>query len=109
MQSATIFSAAWVTAMPVAKVVRLPPVSMEKPMEAVSATIGRTFSIGRPSTSAAIIAMEAREPPMSGLPVITTALPSSLTFTAAVLSPPTLNQKPTATPRPWLGPVRGVA
>ena len=59
--------------MPVAKVVRLPPVSMEKPIEAVSATIGRTFSIGRPSTSAAIIAIEAREPPMSGLPVTTTA------------------------------------
>ena len=90
--------------MPVAKVVRLPPVSMEKPIEAVSATTGRTRSTGTPSTSAAIMAIEARDPPMSGFPVTTTAVPSSPTCTAAVDSPPTLNQKPTATPRPWLGP-----
>ena len=102
--SSTSFSAACTTAMPVAKVVREPPVSMEKPIDAVSATIGRTFSTGRPRVSAAIIAMEARLPPMSGLPVTTTAPPSSLMCTAAVDSPPTLNQKPTATPRPWFGP-----
>ena len=55
--------------MPVAKVTRLPPVRCVKPIEVVSATIGRTLSIGTPSISATIIAIEAREPPMSGLPV----------------------------------------
>ncbi len=100
----TTFSAAWVAAMPVAKVTRLPPVRNENPIELVSPTIGRTFSTGMPSTSAAIIAIEAREPPMSGLPDTTTAVPSSLMCTAALDSPPMLNQKPEATPRPWLGP-----
>ena len=66
--SSTTFSAACVTAMPVAKVTRLPPVRKVKPIEAVSPTIGRTCSIGMPSTSATIIAIEAREPPMSGCP-----------------------------------------
>src|SRR2546423_9318693 len=42
--SSTTFSAAWVTAMPVAKVTRLPPVRKQKPVELVSATIGRTCS-----------------------------------------------------------------
>ncbi len=90
--------------MPVAKVTRLPPVRNEKPIELVSPTIGRTFSTGMPSTSAAIIAIEAREPPMSGLPDTTTAVPSSLMWQAALDSPPMLNQKPEAMPRPWLGP-----
>ena len=45
--------------------------------------------------------MEAREPPMSGCPVVIATVPSSLTFTCALDSPPTLNQKPLATPRPW--------
>ena len=57
-----------------------------------------------PSSSAAMLAVEAREPPMSGWPVITTTVPSSLMLTWALDSPPALNQKPLATPRPWLGP-----
>ena len=36
--------------------------------------------------------------------VITDTLPSSFTLTVAVDSAPMLNQKPDATPRPWLGP-----
>ncbi len=31
-------------------------------------------------------------------------VPSSLTFSASQVSPPKLNQKPQATPRPWFGP-----
>jgi len=38
-----------------------------KPIELVSATIGRTRSTGMPRISAAIIAIEAREPPTSGV------------------------------------------
>ena len=56
------------------------------------------------STSAAISAEDAREPPMSGVPAISVTVPSSLTLIAAEVSPPMLNQKPEATPRPWLGP-----
>jgi hypothetical protein len=47
-----------------------------------------------------MIAIEAREPPMSGVPTATTAVPSSLTWQAALDSPPMLNQKPEAMPRP---------
>ena len=57
-----------------------------------------------PSASAAMIAIDAREPPMSGFGSTTTAVPSSLMCTAALVCPPMLNQKPEATPRPWLGP-----
>ena len=57
-----------------------------------------------PSSSAAMFIIEAREPPMSGWPVTTTTVPSSLTLTWALDSPPALNQKPLATPRPWFGP-----
>ena len=46
-RSSTTFSAACTTAMPVAKVTRLPPVEPEKPMEVVSATVARTRSIGK--------------------------------------------------------------
>ena len=42
----------------------------------------------------------AREPPISGCPVVTTTLPSSVTLTCALDSPPALNQKPEATPLP---------
>ncbi len=90
--------------MPVANVTRLPPVDPEKPMLVVSATVARTRSIGRPSVSAAIIAIAAREPPISGFDDTTVAPPSSSMWTAPVLSPPMLNQKPHATPRPWFGP-----
>ena len=41
---------------------------------------------------------------MSGLPSITVAVPSSFTLMVAQDSPPMLNQKPVAMPRPWLGP-----
>jgi hypothetical protein len=53
-----------------------------------------------PSSSAQILAMPAREPPISGCPVVTTTLPSSVMLTWAEDSPPALNQKPLATPRP---------
>ena len=88
------------TAIPVANVTRLPPVTWLNPIEAVSPTIGRTFSTGMPSTSAAIMAIEAREPPISGLPETIVAVPSSLMWQAPEDSPPMLNQKPQATPRP---------
>ena len=45
--------------------------------------------------------MEAREPPISGLPVAAVTEPSSFTCTCAVDSPPMLNQNPVARPRPW--------
>jgi len=47
-----------------------------------------------------MLAMPAREPPMSGWPVVTTTLPSSVMLTWAEDSPPALNQKPDAMPRP---------
>ena len=61
-------------------------------MAAVSATIGRTLSKSIPSVSAAIIARDARVPLRSMLPVATTTVPSSLTCTDALDSPPLLNQ-----------------
>ena len=90
--------------MPVAKVTRLPPVRSLKPIDSVSTTTGRTCSTGMPSSSAAISASDAREPPMSGQPDITTAEPSSLIDTFADDDRPALNQKPQATPRPWFAP-----
>ena len=39
-----------------------------------------------------MIAIEAREPPMSGLPVATSTVPSALTCIVALESPPPLNQ-----------------
>ena len=102
-RSSTTFSAAWVAAMPVAKVTREPPVRWVKPMEAVSATMVRTAVAGTPSTSATIMPIEAREPPISGLPVAAVTDPSSLTCTSAVDSPPMLNQNPVARPRPCPG------
>lgn len=75
------FSVACTVAMPVAKVTRLPPVTPVNPIDAVSATIGFTRSTGMPSVSAAIIAIDAREPPISGLPEATLTEPSSLTCT----------------------------
>ncbi len=86
--------------MPVAKVTRDPPVTCVKPMDAVSATMVRTVVAGTPSTSATIMPMDAREPPISGLPDAAVTDPSSLTWTCAVDSPPMLNQKPVARPRP---------
>jgi hypothetical protein len=101
LSCSTTFSAACVAAMPVAKVTRLPPVTWVKPIDTVSPTTVRTISAGTPSTSATIMPIEARDPPISGLPDTATTVPSSATCTAADDSPPMLNQKPEATPRPW--------
>ena len=79
---------------------RLPPVRKLKPSEPVSPMIGRTLSYGMPSSSAATIASDARRPPMSGVPAISDTVPSSFTVSEADVSPPMLNQKPEATPRP---------
>src|SRR2546429_4635240 len=46
------------------------------------------------------MASEARRPPMSGVPAISDTVPSSFTVSDAQVSPPMLNQKPEATPRP---------
>ena len=75
-----------------AKVTRLPPVRFEKPTVAVS-PISTLMRLGwMPSSSAAMLAVEAREPPMSGWPVMTRTLPSSVMLTCALDSPPALNQ-----------------
>ncbi len=86
--------------MPLENVTRLPPVRKLKPSVLVSPMIGLTFSSGMPSSSAAIIASEAREPPMSGVPATSVTVPSSPRLSAAQVSPPMLNQNPEATPRP---------
>src|SRR5262249_18915974 len=99
----TTLSAAWVAAIPVAKVTREPPVTCVKPIDVVSATTAGTGEAGMPRTYAPTLRIDAREPPMSGLPVAAVTDPSSLTCTCAVDSPPTLNQKPQARPRPWPG------
>jgi len=64
--SSITFSVACVTAIPPAKVTWLTPVEALKPIAVVSPTTGRTCSNGMFSTSATIIAIEAREPPISG-------------------------------------------
>ena len=46
------------------------------------------------------MASEARRPPISGVPAIRDTVPSSFTVREAHVSPPMLNQKPEATPRP---------
>ena len=61
-------------------------------------------AIGTIETKGTISAIEARDPPISGLPVRTTAEPSSLTLTVALDCMPALNQKPLAIPRPWFSP-----
>ena len=48
--------------------------------------------------------IEAREPPISGLPSITFTVPSGVMFSETQVLPPKLNQKPQETPRPWFGP-----
>ena len=86
------FSADDVTTIAEAKVTRLPPVRFEKPMLLVSPISTCTLLWSMPSSSAAMLAVDAREPPMSGWPVITTTVPSSLTLIWALDSPPALNQ-----------------
>ena len=89
---------------PVENVARLPPVRKLKPRELVSPIMGLINSIGTPSSSDAIIAMEARDPPISGVPSVSPTVPSSLIVMDELVSPPILNQKPEATPRAWFGP-----
>jgi hypothetical protein len=86
------FSADCVTTIAEAKVTRLPPVRLEKPMLLVSPISTWILLWSIPSNSAAILAVEAREPPMSGWPVMTTTDPSSLMRISALDSPPALNQ-----------------
>ncbi len=90
--------------MPVEKVALLPPVRKLKPREFVSPITGLISSIGTPSSSAAIIAIDAREPPISVVPSVRPTVPSSLIVIDELVSPPMLNQNPEATPRPWFGP-----
>ena len=61
-----------------------------------------------PSSSAAIIDIDAREPPISGLPSVRFTVPSGVMFMLTQVLPPKLNQNPQATPRPWFSP-RGAA
>ena len=77
-------------------------------MESVSPMDGVTSSAAMPSTSATCMAMAARLPPMSGEPSTRLTVPSALTLATAVAGPLPLNQAPAATPRPLLGPSRGV-
>src|SRR5882672_6930005 len=99
-QSALICLAASTIAIEPEKAERLPPVRKLKPREPVSPMIGRTFSYSTPSSSAATAASDARRPPMSGVPAMSDTVPSSLTVNDTHVSPPMLNQKPEATPRP---------
>jgi len=54
-----------------------------------------------------MIAIDAREPPMSVEPSTRFTLPSALTMTVTLERIPPLNQKPVATPRPRHGPSSG--
>ena len=54
-----------------------------------------------PNSSAAIIDMDMREPATSAVPRMIVTVPSGARLTVPVVSPPRLNQKPQATPRPW--------
>ena len=80
--------------MPVEKVVRLPAVTRLKPSEWVSAITARTLSTGMPSSSAAIIEIEMREPATSVVPRMSVTEPSMPMLSVPVVSPPRLNQKP---------------
>ena len=66
--------------------------------------MGLMRATSMPSSSAAIWASAIRVPLRSGLPETRTAVPSSLMLRMALDSPPLLNQKPEATPRPWFAP-----
>ena len=48
--------------------------------------------------------IEAREPPMSGVPTDSETVPSSESARLTAVSPPWLNQNPQEIPRPWFGP-----
>ena len=87
--------------MPLENVVRLPAVTRLKPSECVSAITARTRSTGMPNSSAAIIDIDMREPATSAVPRMIVTVPSGARFIDPAVSPPLLNQKPQAMPRPW--------
>ena len=99
--------AASIAARPVSKAVWLPLVAPVSAMVSVSTTVGVTSPALRPSTSAACIATAVREPPMSTEPVTRLIVPSLLTWIVAAEVWPPCQRKPTATPRPRLGPPSG--
>ena len=66
----------------------------------MSAITARTLSTGMPSSSAAIMLMEMREPATSVVPRMMVTDPSVAILSVPVVSPPRLNQKPVAMPRP---------
>ncbi len=84
-----------------ANVVLLPPVTAVNPIVSVSTTEGLTSSTGIPSTSAACMAMEVLDPPMSVDPSVRLMDPSLLTAILQAESKPILNQNPIAIPLPW--------
>jgi len=86
--------------MPLENVARLPPVKKLYPSWPVSPICTRILSIPTFSSSAAIMHNEARKPPMSGVPAVRESVPSSFSDSVTAVSPPMLNQKPLATPRP---------
>ena len=102
----TSWAASW-AAQPVANVTRLPPVPAVYPTESVSAVAGCTSSAAIPKTSAACMAIDVREPPMSVEPSTRLIVPSEFTEMKQLDGIPALNQKPIATPLPWLGPSSG--
>ena len=61
---------------------------------------GIEFILARGETSAAIMAMEMREPATSAVPTVIVTVPSGARLRVAEVSPPRLNQNPPATPRP---------
>src|SRR6056297_3584392 len=77
-------SAALIVASPTANVTREPSVTSFCPNDPVSA----------------MIVIDARDPPISGLPSDTVTVPSGVMLSDTQVSPPKLNQNPQATPRP---------
>ena len=78
-------------------------------MESVSTTAGLISSAVSPRVSATIMAMAAREPPISVDPSSRLTVPSGLTVRVQADWPPPLNQKPEATPRPQFHHVADIA
>ncbi len=92
--------ALFTTTIPTEYVVRLPAVTRLNPSELVSEKETRTLSTGMPSSSAAIMAMEIREPATSAVPITTVTVPSGAKVNDPAVSPPRLNQKPVDIPLP---------
>ncbi len=61
----------------------------------------RTLSTEMPSSSAAIMLIEMREPATSVVPRLSVTEPSTAMLRLPAVSPALLNQNPAATPRPW--------